>query len=108
MMAITAFASPFVTQGARDAFAAGLAHVEEQVPSIKQGVVDNPALVFDLARTLVETACRAILNGRKVEFSPGKVLFPMEPESYRIHLAEFDRDTERASASTDTSPEAAP
>jgi hypothetical protein len=54
----------------RDAFAAGLTHVEEQVRGIEQAVVDNPALAFDLARTLVETVCKRILRDRKVEFSP--------------------------------------
>jgi hypothetical protein len=55
--------------GAREAFAAGLAHIEEQVRSIEQAVVENPALAFDLARTLVETVCRTILGERKVAYS---------------------------------------
>jgi hypothetical protein len=55
--------------GARDALAAGLAHIEEQVRSIEQAAVENPALAFDLARTLVETACRTILSERKVTYS---------------------------------------
>lgn len=62
-------ASPFVMHGARDALAAGLAHIEEQVRSIEQAVVENPALAFDLARTLVETVCRTILAERKVAYS---------------------------------------
>ncbi len=61
-------ASPFVMHGARDALAAGLAHIEEQVRSIEQAVVENPALAFDLARTLVETVCRTILADRKITF----------------------------------------
>jgi len=55
--------------GARDALAAGLAHIEEQVRSIEQAVAENPALAFDLARTLVETVCRTILAERKVAYS---------------------------------------
>jgi len=55
--------------GARDAFAAGLTHIEEQVRSIEQAVVENPALAFDLARTLVETVCRTILGERNVSYS---------------------------------------
>lgn len=62
-------ASPFVMHGARDALAAGLAHIMEQVRSIEQAVVDNPALAFDLARTLVETVCRTILTERNVAYS---------------------------------------
>ncbi len=69
MMAAPASASPFVMHGARDAFAAGLVHIEEQVQSIEQAVVENPALAFDLARTLVETVCRTILTERKVAHS---------------------------------------
>jgi hypothetical protein len=68
-MATTVPITPFVMHGARDAFEAGLAHVEEQVRSIEQAVVDNPALAFDLARTLVESVCRTILAERKVAYS---------------------------------------
>lgn len=68
-MAAPAPTSPFVMHGAREAFAAGLTHIEEQVRSIEQAVVENPALAFDLARTLVETVCRTILSERKVSYS---------------------------------------
>ena len=61
--------SPFVMHGARDAFAAGLTHLEQQVRSIEQAVVENPALAFDLARTLVESVCRTILRERNVAYS---------------------------------------
>ena len=30
----------------------------------------------------------------EVEFRPSEVLFQMEPQSYRIYLAEFDKETE--------------
>lgn len=68
-MAAPELVSPFVMHGARDALAAGLAHIEEQVRSIEQAVVENPALAFDLARTLVESVCRTILAERKVAYS---------------------------------------
>lgn len=70
-MAAPAHSTPFLMHGARDAFAAGLTHIEEQVRSIEQAVVENPALTFDLARTLIETVCRTILTERKIEFSKG-------------------------------------
>jgi hypothetical protein len=57
---------PFVMHGARDAIASGLAHVEEQVNSIEQAVVENPGLAFDLAKTLVESVCRAVLSERGI------------------------------------------
>lgn len=59
-------ASPFVMHGARAAFAAGLTHIEEQVKGIEQAVSANPGLVFDLARTLIESACRTILSERGI------------------------------------------
>ncbi len=68
-MADAAPTTPFVMNGARDAIASGLAHIEEQVRSIELAVVKNPALAFDLARTIVETACRTILTERKIAYS---------------------------------------
>jgi len=49
--------------------AAGLAHVEEQVTALEQAVVENPGLAFDLAKTLVESACRTILNERQQSYA---------------------------------------
>jgi hypothetical protein len=59
----------FVMHGARDAMAGGLAHIEEQVKGIEQAVVQNPGLAFDLAKTLIESTCRAILDQRTVPYS---------------------------------------
>jgi hypothetical protein len=55
--------------GARDAIAGGMPHVEQQVKSIEQAVVENPGLAFDLAKTLVESVCRAVLSDRSITFS---------------------------------------
>ena len=60
---------PFVMHGARDAMSAGLAHIEEQVKGIEQAVVENPGLAFDLAKTLVESTCRAVLGERSVAYA---------------------------------------
>ena len=57
---------PVVMAGARAAISRGLSHIEQQVNSIEGAVYQNPALVFDLARTLVESACRTILTERGV------------------------------------------
>jgi len=59
----------FVMRGARTAMAAGLAHIEEQVDALERAVVENPGLAFDLAKTLVESACRTILAERKQSHS---------------------------------------
>ncbi len=64
-----ALALPFAMHGARDAIGGGLTHIEQQVKSIEQSVADNPGLAFDLAKTLVESVCRAVLSERSVAYS---------------------------------------
>jgi len=59
----------FLMYGAREVIAAGLVHIEEQVKAIERAVVDNPGLAFDLAKTLVESTCRAVLTERAIAFS---------------------------------------
>ena len=61
--------SPFIMHGARNAIASGLTHVEQQVKSIEQAVAENPGLAFDLAKTLIESVCRAVLGERKIVYS---------------------------------------
>jgi hypothetical protein len=65
---------------ARVALDAGLSHIKEQVQSIEEAVVENPALAFDLARTLVESVCRTILTERQVSYSETDDL----PKLFRI------------------------
>ena len=62
-------AAPFVMHGAREAMAGGLAHIEEQVKGIELAVIENPGLAFDLAKTLVESTCRAVLGERSVDYA---------------------------------------
>jgi hypothetical protein len=62
--------SHFAMHGARAAIEGGLSHIEDQVNSIEQAVVENPGLAFDLAKTVVESACKTILSERKVSFAP--------------------------------------
>jgi hypothetical protein len=57
--------------GSRAAMAAGLVHIEEQIIGIEQAVNDKPGLAFDLAKTLIESACRTILRERSIAFDPG-------------------------------------
>jgi hypothetical protein len=52
--------------GACDAMAAGLAHIEAQVQGIERAINENPGLAFDLAKTLVESTCRAVLEERSI------------------------------------------
>jgi hypothetical protein len=58
----------FVMHGARTAIADGLIHIEEQVKGIELAVADNPGLAFDLAKTVIESACRTILTERNIGF----------------------------------------
>jgi abortive infection Abi-like protein len=60
----------FVMHGARTAIASGLIHIEEQVKGIELAVADNPGLAFDLAKTVIESACRTILTERSIGFDP--------------------------------------
>jgi hypothetical protein len=43
-----ALTAPFVMHGARDAIAAGLTHIEQQVRSIEQAIVGNPGLLISV------------------------------------------------------------
>ncbi len=58
----------FVMYGARAAVAGGLLHIEEQVKALELAVVDNTGLAFDLAKTLIESACKTILTERGGSF----------------------------------------
>lgn len=58
----------FIMFGARAAMAGGLSHIGEQIKAIERAVVENPSLAFDLAKTVVESACRTILRERKIGF----------------------------------------
>jgi hypothetical protein len=59
----------FAMHGAREAIAGGLVHIAEQVEGIERAVVEKPGLAFDLAKTLVESVCRAVLTERSIVFS---------------------------------------
>jgi hypothetical protein len=50
--------------GARAAVAGGLLHIEAQVKALERAVVENTGLAFDLAKTLIESACKTIITER--------------------------------------------
>jgi Abortive infection C-terminus len=75
-----AMTSPFVMHGARDAVARGLVHIEQQVQALELAVAENPPLAFDLARTLIESVCRAVLGERSLTFNEADDL----PKLFRI------------------------
>lgn len=59
----------FKMYGAREAITGGFVHIEKQVNTIEQAIIDNPALAFDLARTLIESVCRTILKERSISYN---------------------------------------
>jgi len=54
----------FVMHGARAAVAGGMLHIEEQVKALEVAIDQNAGLVFDLAKTLVESTCKTIITER--------------------------------------------
>lgn len=54
----------FVMHGARAAVTGGMLHTEEQVKALELAVAQNTGLAFDLAKTLVESACKTIITER--------------------------------------------
>ncbi len=58
----------FVMFGARTAMTEWLPHIAEAVEGIERAVTEQPGLAFDLARTLIESTCRAILTERRIAF----------------------------------------
>lgn len=60
----------WLMHGAREAVASGLlGHLERQVASIENAITSDTGLVFDLAKSLVESACRAVLDERSVSYT---------------------------------------
>ena len=55
---------PFQMSGARGILerAGGAIQIRQQVEAIEEAVHDRPAMVFDLAKALVETICKTILD----------------------------------------------
>lgn len=67
-MAVSSQEPAFVMHGARAAVAGGMVHIEEQVRALERAVVENTGLAFDLAKTLIESACRTIITEREGTF----------------------------------------
>jgi hypothetical protein len=59
----------FVMHGARGAIDSGLEHISAQVDALEGAIEENPALAFDLAKTLVESTCKTILADRSISYS---------------------------------------
>ncbi len=70
----TAAPLSFTMYGARAAVTGGWSHMEEQVRGIERAVGENPGFAFDLAKTIVESACKTILDERKTVYGSGDKL----------------------------------
>jgi hypothetical protein len=58
----------FVMHGARTAAANGIPHIVAQIAALERAVAENPGLAFDLAKFIVESTCKTILNERQIGF----------------------------------------
>jgi len=61
----------FVMYGARAVLDAGAVHIERQISALESAVMANAGLVFDLAKTLIESACKTVLSERKFDYDGG-------------------------------------
>jgi hypothetical protein len=68
---VDAVASPFVMIGAREALLTGAAHLERQIIALESAVSSNPGFAFDMAKTLLESACKAVLTERACNYETG-------------------------------------
>src|SRR4051812_16149297 len=57
-------ATPYRMVGVRAVLSTGAVRLEQQVVAIESAVNSNPSLVFDVSKTLIESACKTILNDR--------------------------------------------
>ena len=70
MTSVLANNESFQMAGARGILdrAGGAIQIRQQVEAIEEAVHDRPAMVFDLAKALVETICKTILDELGVEY----------------------------------------
>jgi hypothetical protein len=54
--------TPFTMHGARETIANGLDHIEQQAVALERAVMETPGLAFDVAKTLLESLCRRVLD----------------------------------------------
>lgn len=59
--------TPFTMHGVREVLQSSALHLEEQTKALEEAVDKNPGLAFDLARALLESVCKAVLEERSAE-----------------------------------------
>jgi Abortive infection C-terminus len=86
-------ANAFVMHGAREVLAQGALHIERHVVAIEEAVEKNPGLAFDLAKALIESACKTILTDRGDAWDEGWDLPKLLKETTsRLQLVPDNRD----------------
>jgi len=68
-MADSSATPKFAMSGVREVLAAEAVHMERQIIALERAVTENPGLAFDLAKTLIESACKTILSDRGCEYN---------------------------------------
>lgn len=63
-------AGEFEMRSARVAVAAGFAPIEQHVVALERAVNEKSDLTFDLAKTMLESACKAVLASHSIETGP--------------------------------------
>jgi hypothetical protein len=90
-----AAASPFVMIGAREVLLTGAAHLERQVVALESAASSNPGLAFDLAKTLLESACKTVLSQCACKYENGWDLPKLLKETLnQIQLVPHELDAE--------------
>ena len=70
-MADPYLAVEYTMYGAREAMNGGMPHIEQHIVGIERAIVENPGYAFDLAKALVESVCKVILDERSVTYASG-------------------------------------
>lgn len=63
-----AAASPFMMHASRGVLLIGAAHLEKQIIALESSASSNPGLAIDLAKTLLESACKTVMSERAFKF----------------------------------------
>lgn len=61
----------FIMLSARAAIASGMTHITQQVEALEGAVGNNPSYVFDLSKTIIESACKTIIVERGINLDEG-------------------------------------
>ena len=90
---------PFQMHAAREVLDARAVHIEQQIVALEEAVSNNAGLAFDLAKTLLESACKTVLTECKAGYDEAWELPKLLKETLgqlRLVPVAFDGDKEVA------------